>query len=115
MRRMACALLLIILLTAQAEEIDSLLVHTDELASGFVVEESEPLAVDISPVIRFETDETGVFAVVTVEPLASSEELDTLSIPEDENEPEEPAAFTITSSFTSHSVTYTLTPIGENH
>lgn len=103
MRRMVYALLSIFLLTAQAEEIDSLLAHTDEMSSGFVVEENEPLAVDISPVIRFETDETGVFAVVTVQPLASSEEI---TVPE-----EELGAFIMTSSFTSHSITYTLTPI----
>lgn len=102
---MICSLLSLLLLTAAAEEIENVdapLIHGEDL----------PLAVDISPVIRFETDETGVFAVVTVESLASSEEITALPTLEEEIESEEPpAAFIITSSFTSHSVTYTLTPI----
>lgn len=93
---MICSLLSLFLLTAAAEEIENVdapLIHSEDL----------PLAVDVSPVIRFETDEAGVFAVVAVEPLASSEEL---PVPEPT-----PAAFIITSSFTSRSITYTLTPI----
>ena len=96
MKRMICSLLSLFLLTAAAEEIETVdapLIHTDEL----------PLAVDISPVITFQTDETGVFAVVTVEPLDSSEEVPE---PEETTQP----AFIITSLFTSHSITYTLTP-----
>lgn len=108
---MLCSLLSIFLLTAAVEEIENVdapLIHSEDL----------PLAVDISPVIRFETDETGVFAVVTVQPSASSEEITTLPALEDVIEPEEPVAFFITSSFTDHSIKYTLTPIppeGENH
>lgn len=101
MKRMICSLLSLFLLTAAAEDIgtvDAPLIHSEDL----------PLAVDISPVITFQTDETGVFAVVTVEPLASSEEIATL---EEEIEPEEPPAFIITSSSTPHSITYTLTPV----
>lgn len=103
MKRMLCSLLSLLLLTAAAEEIepvDAPLIHTDEI----------PLAVDISPVITFQTDEAGVFAVVTVEPLAASEELPTQ---EEEIESEEPAAFLITTYSTSHSITYILTPRGE--
>lgn len=103
MKRMICSLLSLFLLTAAAEEIepvDAPLIHSEEM----------PLAVDISPVITFQTDETGVFAVVTVQPLPSSEEL---PIPADEMTTEERPTFIITSSFTSQSITYTLTPKGE--
>ena len=106
MKRMVCSLLSLLLLTAATEDIgtvDAPLIHTDEI----------PLAVDISPVIRFETDETGAFAVVTVEPLASSEEITTLPIIEDEETPEERPAFIVASSSTYHSLTYTLTPVSE--
>ena len=106
MKRMLCSLLSLLLLTAVAEEIET-------VDAPLIQAEEVPLAVDISPVIRFETDETGVFAVVTVEPLASSEELVTFLVPEEEIEEAEPPAYIITSSFTSHSITYTLTPIGD--
>lgn len=49
--------------------------------------------------ITFQTDQTGVFAVVA---LASSEEVSS------------PPAFMITSTFTDYSITYTLTPTGES-
>ena len=114
MKRTLLLILSIFLLTAQAEEIDSPLVHADEMASEFV-------AVDISPVITFQTDEAGVFAVVV---LSSSEELPTPT-PSDTPAPsiiptaEEPAAFIISTRSTSRSLVYTLTPLppeeGGNH
>ena len=130
MKRALLLILSLILLTAQAEEIDSLLVHAEEMS----------LAVDISPVITFQTDEAGVFAVVV---LSSSEELPTPDpsvtpapsiiptvdeveeetekpeIVEIEETVEEPAAFIISTRSTSRSLVYTLTPLppegGENH
>ena len=92
---MLCSLLSLLLLTAAAEEIDTVdapLIHAEEM----------PLAVDISSVIRFETDETGVFAVVITEPLVSSEELPISEKP--------PVAFMLTTTIADHSITYTLTP-----
>ena len=126
MKRTLLLILSLFLLTAQAEKIDSPLVHAEEYPSGFVVDE-EIMALDISPVITFQTDETGVFAVVT---LASSEELSTpapaLSTPapfvtpdiseeletvEAEEAVEEPAAFIISTRSTSRSLIYTLAPV----
>ena len=122
MKRTLLLILSFFLLTAQAEGIDSPLVHTDEMASEFV-------AVDISPDITFQTDEAGVFAVVV---LASSEEFSTPAPEplspdpsvtptpfveaetEEAEEPEtveEPAAFIISTRFTSRSLIYTLTPV----
>ena len=129
MKRILLLILSLFLLTAQAEEINSPLVHAEEM----------PLAVDISPVITFQTDEAGVFAVVV---LSSSEELPTPDpsvtpapsiiptvdeVEEETEEPEtveaeetaeEPAAFIISTRSTSRSLIYTLTPLpteqGEN-
>lgn len=123
MKRTLLLILSIFLLTAQAEEIDSPLVHADEMASAFV-------AVDISPTITFQTDEAGVFAVVV---LSSSEELPTPDpsitpapfvelgivevveeMVEQDETAEEPAAFILSTRSTSRSLIYTLTPIGES-
>ena len=126
MKRTLLLILSIFLLTAQAEEIDTPLVHAEEYPSGFVADE-DVLAVDISPVITFQTDEAGVFAVVV---LSSSEELPTpdpsvtpapfveLETVEVEETVEEPATFIISTRSTSRSLIYTLTPLppeqGEN-
>ena len=141
MKRTLLLILSIFLLTAQAEEIDTPLVHAEEYPSGFVADE-DVLAVDISPVITFQTDEAGVFAVVV---LSSSEELPTPDpsitpapsiiptvdeVEEETEEPEtvevepeeiseaepeetakEPAAFLVTTHSTPHSITYTLTSL----
>lgn len=139
MKRTLLLILSLFLLTAQAEEIDSPLVHAEEYPSGLVVDEE---ILDISPVITFQTDEAGVFAVVV---LSSSEELPTpdpsitpapsiiptvdeveeeteepetvevepeeISEAEPEETAEEPAAFLVTTHSTPHSITYTLTPL----
>ena len=127
MKRTLLLILSLLLLTAQAEEIDSPLVHVEDM----------PLAVDISPVITFQTDEAGVFAVVVLSSTevlptpappspAPSEEPEMEEVEEEigEAEPEEtveavPASFLVTTHSTPHSITYTFTPIqpeqGENH
>lgn len=104
MKRTLLLILAIFLLTTQAEEINSPLVHAEEYSS---------------PTITFQTDETGVFAVVVLstlspDPLPSSEEMEIVEGTE-ELETKKPATFIISTRSTSRSLVYTLTPIkGEN-